>query len=127
MTCILISVELATGYVVKTWDDRMLILVSISSVLTMVGQAWSKTAFAVTLLRPGITNGWLRWTLWFFVGSLNVYLVTTIFLQFTNYCGEKAYWWKMPGVCMDYQLNTDLKMGRNSECLTVLHVWRNMV
>lgn len=96
----------------------MLILVSISSVLTMIGQAWSKTAFAVTLLRPGITTGWLRWILWFIVASLNIYLVITVFLQWTNYCGETEYWWKLPGVCASYDKIFQLKMGRNSKCPT---------
>lgn len=113
--CIVISVEFATGYVSPTWDDRMTILVSISSVLTTVGQAWTKSAFAVTLLRPGITEGWQRWILWFIVGSLNVYMIVTFFLQFTNYCGEDYDSWKIPGVCADYEVITQIKMGRNSE------------
>lgn len=111
----IISVELATGYVTKTWDDRMLILVSISSVLTTVGQAWSKSAFAVTLLRPGITEGWHRWILWFIIASLNGYLTITFLLQWTNYCGETPYSWKIPGVCVHYDTIFALKMGRNSE------------
>lgn len=118
-TCSIISYEMATGYVVKTWDDRMLILVSISSVLTMVGQAWSKSAFAVTLLRPGITTGWQRWVLWFIIASLNIYLVITFFLQWTNYCGKTPYWWKVHGVCVPYETIFQIKMGRNSKCLNL--------
>lgn len=49
---------MGTGYVTKTWDDRMLILITISSCGTTFGQTWSKTAFAVTLLR--ITNKWQK-------------------------------------------------------------------
>lgn len=113
--CIVISVEFATGYVSPTWDDRMTILVSISSVLTTVGQAWTKSAFAVTLLRPGITEGWYRWILWFIIASLNTYMLITFFLQWTNYCGKEAEWWKIPGVCADYVSITRIKMGRNSE------------
>lgn len=116
----MISVELATGYVTKTWDDRMLILVSISSVLTTVGQAWSKSAFAVTLLRPGITEGWHRWVLWFIIFSLNGYLTVTFILQWTNYCGQTPYSWKIPQVCVPYDTIFAIKMGRNSEWFTPL-------
>ncbi|KAF3761972.1 hypothetical protein M406DRAFT_16335, partial [Cryphonectria parasitica EP155] len=112
-TCILISIEFGTGYVTKTWDNRMLILVSVSSVLTTVGQAWSKSAFAVTLLRPGITEGWQRWALWFIIASLNIYLTITFFLQWTNYCGETPYWWKIPRVCAPYETIANIKVGRN--------------
>ncbi|KAJ4393055.1 hypothetical protein N0V93_002262 [Gnomoniopsis smithogilvyi] len=112
--CIVISVEFATGYVSPHgWDDRMTILVSVSSVLTTVGQAWTKSAFAVTLLRPGITEGWRRAVLWFIVASLNVYMVITFFLQWTNYCGHSAEWWKLPGVCADYDSIVRIKTGRN--------------
>lgn len=93
----------------------MLILVSTSSVLTMFGQAWSKSAFAVTLLRPGITTGWHRWVLWFVLVSLNVYSIITFFLQWTNYCGETPYSWKMPVVCAPYTTIFKIKTGGNSK------------
>ncbi|PSR99121.1 hypothetical protein BD289DRAFT_479703 [Coniella lustricola] len=112
-TCTVISYEFATGYVTKTWDDRMLILVSISSVLTTVGQAWSKSAFAITLLRPGLTEGWKRYVLWFILVTLNIYLVITFVLQWTNYCDEGTYWWKLPGICVDYDTISKIKVGRN--------------
>lgn len=114
--CIVISVEFATGYVSPHgWDDRMTILVSVSSVLTTVGQAWTKSAFAVTLLRPGITEGRRRGVLWFIVASLNVYMIITFFLQWTNYCGKSAEWWKIHGVCADYDSIVRIKTGRNSK------------
>lgn len=94
----------------------MLILVSVSAVLTTVGQAWSKTAFAITLLRPGITEGWKRWVLWFIIASLNIFCGITMFLQFTNYCGETPYSWKIQGGCANYDTIFAIKMGRNSEC-----------
>lgn len=114
----MISVEFATGYVVKTWDDRMLILVSVSSILTTVGQAWSKTAFAVTLLRPGLTQGWQRWVLWFIIASLNIYLAVVCILQWTNYCGQDAVWWKIPNMCVQYDSIFKMKIGNNSKSST---------
>jgi hypothetical protein len=54
-----ITYEMATGYVEKTWDDRMLLLISVSTSGTTVGQTLTKTAFAVTLLR--FANKWQRY------------------------------------------------------------------
>ncbi|KUI62909.1 hypothetical protein VP1G_10034 [Cytospora mali] len=108
---IFISVEFATGYVQKSWDDRMLILVTISSCLITVGQTLSKTAFAVTLLR--ITERWQRWILWFIIVTLNVYLVVVLLINWTNYCGQTQYWWRMPGVCAPYETIFGLKIGQN--------------
>lgn len=93
----------------------MLILVSTSSVLTTVGQAWSKSAFAITLLRPGLTEGWKRYVLWFILVTLNLYLCLTFMLQWTNYCDEEAYWWKIPRICVDYETISKIKVGRNSK------------
>lgn len=114
-TNIFMTVELATGYVSETWDDRMLILVSISSCLVTVGQTLSKTAFAVTLLR--ITESWQRYALWVIITSLNVYLVILLFLNWVNYCDQDAYWWKMPGVCAPYDTIFQIKIGQNGESL----------
>lgn len=114
-TNIFITVELRTGYVSETWDDRMLILVSISSCLITVGQTLSKTAFAVTLLR--ITESWQRYALWVIIVSLNLYLVILLFLNWVNYCGQDAYWWKMPSVCAPYDTVFQIKIGQNGESL----------
>lgn len=93
----------------------MLILVSISSVLTTVGQAWTKCAFAVTLLRPGIADSWHRWILWFIIVSLNSFMIVTFTLQWTNYCDETPYWWKISGMCVPYETISDIKTARNSK------------
>lgn len=110
---IFISVEYDTGYVSKTWDDRMLILVTISSCLITVGQTLSKTAFAVTLLR--ITESWQRWVIWFIITTLNLYLVIVLFANWVNYCGQGVYWWRMPGVCAPYNTVFGIKIGQNSK------------
>ncbi|KAF5873878.1 uncharacterized protein Bfra_005345 [Botrytis fragariae] len=110
---IFISYEFATGYVVKTWNDRMLILVSISSCLTTAGQTWSKSAFAVTLLR--MTNNWQKFICVATLIILNVFLVLKVFVDWSKYCGKSGYqnWWRMPGFCVDYQAAANIKVGGN--------------
>lgn len=112
---IFISVEFATGYVSKSWDDRMLILVTISSCLVTVGQTLSKMAFAVTLLR--ITESWQRWVIWFIITTLNLYLVVVVFANWVNDCGQGVYWWRLPSVCAPYDAIFGIKIGHNSKSL----------
>lgn len=73
---ILITIEYATGFVAPKWNDRMHIMIIISSCGTLLGQSLTKTAFAVTLLK--LTRGFSRWrlchgVLWFCIVSMNAY------------------------------------------------------
>ncbi|ORY60240.1 uncharacterized protein BCR38DRAFT_350039 [Pseudomassariella vexata] len=113
ITCALTSVQFAVGYVTKTWGDRMLILVSTSSCFTLVAQFWSKTAFAVTLLR--MTNQWQKIVLWFIIATLNIYMVVKLFVQWAKYCDQDAFqnYWRMPGFCLDYDVVDQIKAGGN--------------
>ncbi|KAG4030322.1 hypothetical protein MFRU_012g00640 [Monilinia fructicola] len=112
-TDIFITYEFATGYVQKTWPERMLILVSISSCLTTAGQTWSKSAFAVTLLR--MTKSWQRGICIATLVFLNVFLVLKVFVDWSKYCGKKGYQnsWRMSGFCLDYGLAHSIKVGGN--------------
>ncbi|KAF2822171.1 hypothetical protein CC86DRAFT_410555 [Ophiobolus disseminans] len=108
----LISVEFATGYVTDTWDDRMHILINVTSCGTLVGQALSKTAFAVTLLK--LTKGWYRYILWFCIGSMNLYMVVKVFFQWAKICNKPSYdvWYRLD-FCLDGKFREDFKEGGN--------------
>ncbi|KAI1850491.1 hypothetical protein JX265_013383 [Neoarthrinium moseri] len=112
-TDILITYEMATGYVSKDWDDRMLVLISISSCGTTMGQTWSKSAFAVTLLR--MSNTWQRTVLWIGILTLNVFMVLKIFVSWAEYCGKSHYqnYWRMQGFCVDYNFMKSAKRVGN--------------
>lgn len=109
---IVISVEYATGYVQPTWDDRMHILINISSCGTLVGQALTKTAFAVTLLK--LTKAWLRWVLWYFIVSLNAFMLVKVIFQWAKVCGDPEYdnWYRF-NFCLDKQFRLDFKEAGN--------------
>lgn len=73
---IIITIEYATGYVTPKWDDRMHILIIISSCGTLLGQSLTKTAFAVTLLK--LTKGFSYYKichciLWYCIVSMCSY------------------------------------------------------
>ncbi|KAH9866025.1 hypothetical protein J1614_008589 [Plenodomus biglobosus] len=109
---IIITIEYATGYVQHTWDDRMHILISITSCGTLIGQALTKTAFAVTLLK--LTKSWLRWVLWFIIVSMNCYMIAKVILQWAKVCGKPTYdvWYRLD-VCLEPKFREDFKEGGN--------------
>ncbi|CAI6333557.1 unnamed protein product [Periconia digitata] len=111
----LISYEYATGYVPPPgykWDDRMHILINITSCGTLIGQAWSKSAFAVTLLK--LTTRWQQYFLWFCIITMNLYMASKCVVQWGKVCGEKSYnnWYRLD-FCLDPKFRDDFKEGGN--------------
>lgn len=122
---ILISVEYATGYVADTWDDRMHILINISSCGTLINQAWTKTAFAVTLLK--LTKGYQQWILWFCMGSMNLYMVVKVIFQWAKVCGKASYqnWYRL-NFCIGWTFRERFKVGGNGESASGLATPRSL-
>ncbi|KAI1085018.1 hypothetical protein F5B20DRAFT_124569 [Whalleya microplaca] len=112
----LIVHEFATGYILKDstekWDDRMHILINISSCGMLIGQAWTKSAFGVTLLR--ISNRWQQCILWFCIVTMNLYMIVKVVFQWAKVCGEKSYdnWYRLD-FCIDPTFRDDFKEGGN--------------
>ncbi|EFQ91345.1 hypothetical protein CFE70_004877 [Pyrenophora teres f. teres 0-1] len=108
----LITVEYATGYVTDTWDDRMHILINITSCGTLVNQALTKTAFAVTLLK--LTKNWSQWILWYCIVSMNLYMAAKVILQWAKVCNKPSYdvWYRLP-FCIDWHFRDNFKEGGN--------------
>lgn len=92
----------------------MHILINISSCGTLIGQALTKTAFAVTLLR--MSNQWQKWVLWFCIATMNAYMVTKVIFQWAKVCGKDTYdnWYRLD-FCLEKDFRTNFKEGGNSE------------
>ncbi|KAK3899150.1 hypothetical protein C8A05DRAFT_37252 [Staphylotrichum tortipilum] len=67
-----------------TWDfhppdlDKFVLIVAIRATFTVTAIAWTKTAFAFTLLR--LTEGWIKISLWVMIITMNVALgITALF------------------------------------------------
>jgi hypothetical protein len=113
----LISYEYAHGYVPQKgqkWDDKMHILINISSCGTLIGQAWTKTAFGVTLLK--LTNRWGQYIIWFCITTMNAYMVAKCIFQWGKLCDEKSYdvWYRLD-FCVYKPWLTDFKEGGQGE------------
>lgn len=108
----IISTEYATGYVTDTWDDRMHILINITSCGTLINQSLTKTAFAVTLLK--LTKSWGQWILWFCIGSMNAYMIAKVILQWAKVDGKDSYdvWYRLD-FHLDPKFRDDFKEGGN--------------
>ncbi|KAM3421885.1 hypothetical protein BST61_g2262 [Cercospora zeina] len=90
----IITVEYATGYVTPTWDDRMRVLIIISSCGTLLNQSLTKTAFAVTLLK--LTRGFSTWKichaiLWFCIVSMCSFNLAKIVVEWARVCNKDVY------------------------------------
>jgi hypothetical protein len=92
----------------------MHILINITSCGTLLNQALTKTAFAVTLLKLTKTKVWYQWTLWFVIGSMNLYMVVKIIFQWAKVCDEKSYdvWYRLD-FCLDSTFRNHFKEGGN--------------
>jgi hypothetical protein len=93
----------------------MHILINITSCLTLIGQAWTKTAFGVTLLK--LSNKWQQYVLWFCIVTMNAYMLAKVILQWGQLCDEKSYkvWYRL-NFCVQKKWRDDFKEGGNSEC-----------
>jgi hypothetical protein len=78
----------------------MIILGATSGVFAIIGVAWSKTSFALTLLRIG--DGWVKWVLWIIIITMNIALGLTPLLHMTSCRPVRRSWdLSIPGECMD--------------------------
>lgn len=86
------------GYDITDWPSYMYVA-NITGVCSIIAAAWSKTSFAITLLRL-VREGWMRWLVWFIIASVNIFLgLSCIFTYVQCNPVAKLYDSKVPGVC----------------------------
>ncbi|KAF3352504.1 hypothetical protein VdG1_08955 [Verticillium dahliae VDG1] len=73
---------------------------------SMFGIAWSKTSFALTLLR--VVEGRMKWVIWFIMISVNLAITGMVIMTWAR-CSpvQKNYKQNLPGHCWDPQINAD--------------------
>lgn len=92
----------------------MHILINITSCGTVIGQAWTKTAFAVTLLK--LTKGYQQWGLWFCMGTMNLWALFRCIFQWAKVCNKPSYdvWYRL-NFCIGWTFRDNFKEGGNGE------------
>ncbi|KAH7190701.1 hypothetical protein BKA60DRAFT_613140 [Fusarium oxysporum] len=84
------------NYGARDWDfpSKNLVplvkLVAVGHPFMLTSIIWSKTAFGVTLLR--ITNGWMKWTVWFLIITTNIVLGLSILFFYVGCRPIQASW-----------------------------------
>ncbi|KAK4657502.1 hypothetical protein QC762_214150 [Podospora pseudocomata] len=78
-TCLMTMLVADVGYGKHPWDKpgvspipstKELLLMIPRATLTITAMSWSKTAFAITMLR--FSEGWMKWAVWFIIISMNI-------------------------------------------------------
>ncbi|KAK4096182.1 hypothetical protein N658DRAFT_436653 [Parathielavia hyrcaniae] len=71
-----------------------------SGFCSIISLAWSKTSFALTLLR--ITSGWTKWVVWFTIVTVNLILGAMAALQWLRCWPVARAWdWHLEGTCIE--------------------------
>lgn len=108
---LVVDVALATllvvdlGFGKHSWDlphtfniDQFMLVITVRATFTLVAIAWTKTAFAITLLR--LTDGWTRRFIWFVIISMNIALGLSALFGWVQCTPIKKTWHlEMPGKC----------------------------
>jgi len=95
------------GFGKHSWDfnppsiDSFFLFSLIRTTLALTAAAWTKSAFALTLLR--LTEGWMTWLLWFILISMNLALGLSALFPWVH-CKPLAKAWTftmVDGTCWD--------------------------
>ncbi len=94
------------GYGLHIWDFDMqnmaplLVLVNVAGTFSVTAAIWSKTSFAITLLR--ITEGRIKWLIWFMIVTMNIAMgLSALFPWVSCTPVQKAWDLFVDGVCWD--------------------------
>jgi hypothetical protein len=103
-----ISIGLGFGkhnYDIEFQNINLLALLGNCAVtFAVIGQAWSKTSFALTLLRISESK-WMTYSIWCAIISINVFLgIGALFFWVSCTPLEKAWTPLSPGTCWDPQV-----------------------
>lgn len=105
----LLTYAVALGYGYHVWDYPielapkifdLLKVINLCGTFSLTAAIWSKTSFALTLLR--LTEGWMKWTVWYIILSMNIAMgLSALFIWVQCNPIEKSWNVTMPGTCWD--------------------------
>ncbi|KAI0025148.1 hypothetical protein F4780DRAFT_792719 [Xylariomycetidae sp. FL0641] len=100
---------------------------TVVGVLLVLGAVWSKTSFAVTLLR--LAGGWTTVAVWVVIATMNAFMVFSAVVNFVQ-CDPVAKVWNhfLPGRCWDPEVNVGIGIAAASysalmDCALALLPW----
>lgn len=103
---IIISITVGMGYGKHIWDvpfedlPHLFKVFSVAGTLSICSSVWSKTSFALTILR--LTDGWLRKVIWGIIITMNLFMGGTALINYIR-CWPLDKLWDftgaLPGTC----------------------------
>lgn len=89
------------GEIAPTNLGELGLLGQVTAFFSILGALWSKTSFAITMLR--ITDGWARYAVWSFMISSNVFMILSAIFTWT-WCTPVQKIWNidLAGSCWDH-------------------------
>lgn len=90
------------------------LLDEVTATLTILAAAWSKTAFAITLLR--IVDGWAKKSVWVIIVTMNCTMLLSVILGWAQ-CSPPEKIWKpeLPGACLPREIRTNYNIFSGGE------------
>jgi hypothetical protein len=126
---VLVSVMVHNGMGEHTYDitpqqfEVLGPLIVARATLTIIATVWTKTSFAVTVLR--LAEGWLKWVLWYIIISMNIAMgLSAIFGYVQCTPIAKSINHLLPGTCWDANVLIDYSIfsgGEFTNDLLLLH------
>ena len=101
--CAVLSVLISKGFGKHPWDNPAgvpFILTMIRATFIVTAATWSKTSFAVTMLR--LSEGWVRWAVWFIIITLNAISAVNAMIGWVGCTPIQKSWDRtIEGTCLD--------------------------
>jgi hypothetical protein len=132
----MLSVCIHLGLGKHSWDMTdwvsYLYVANITGVCSIIAAAWSKTSFAVTLLR--LSTGWMRRLIWFIIASVNIFLGLSCIFTYVQCKPVRKLWdSSIPGACWSHEVIIKYNSFSSSKCtprpfvIPIVRTWKVLV
>jgi hypothetical protein len=94
--CGIWSANIHLGYGKHSWDippanfSKIILYAEIAGTFAIVAAIWSKSAFAITMLR--FSEGWMKYLIWFLLISMNIFLGLSAVFNFAQCVPIQKVW-----------------------------------
>jgi hypothetical protein len=121
----MLSVCVHFGFGRHSWDITdwvsLLYVANITGVCSIIAAAWSKTSFAITLLR--LSQGWMRWLVWFIIASVNIFLGLSCIFTYVQCTPVRRLWDNsIPGTCWPQNVVVRYNTFSSGKCIHLAFV-----
>ncbi|KAK0612021.1 hypothetical protein B0T14DRAFT_439154 [Immersiella caudata] len=97
-----VAINMGFGRPLSQFNSRLLnqflLMTNLAGTFSILAACWSKTSFAITVLR--ISSGWVKWLIWFIIITVNLSLGTAVAITWGQCTPiEKTWQPRLQGQC----------------------------